>query len=114
LPEFIKLFNNRIIVGHNVAIDIEFLRRKSKSVGVLPPKRPLVDTMKMTGAIWPDKGRAGLREMLSLLEIDAPKNHHNALDDARATSEAFIRLLHRLKGEGKIFSVADLLRIGGI
>ncbi|MCK5833192.1 3'-5' exonuclease [bacterium] len=114
LPEFVKLFHNRIIVGHNVAIDFGFLKRESKSVGILPPRRPIVDTMRLVGAIWPDKKHAGLDEVIRLLELKPPKNRHNALDDAHATADAFIRLVHRLKAEGKIYTVADLLKIGGV
>ncbi|HHS50883.1 MAG TPA: 3'-5' exonuclease [candidate division Zixibacteria bacterium] len=114
LPEFVKLFYNRIIVGHNVAVDVEFLRRKSKRVGMLPPRRPMIDTMRLAGAIWPNKSRAGLDEIIALLEIEAPKSRHNALDDARITAEAFVRMTHRLKGEGRLSTVADILRIGGV
>ena len=80
----------------------------------MPPSRPMIDTMKLAGAIWPGKNRIGLDELLTMFDIERTRRQHNALDDALSTAEVFVRMVHRLKADGRISTVADLLKIGGI
>lgn len=114
LPELAKLFYNKIVIAHNVGVDVAFLRAKSKKIGIMPPSRPMIDTMKLAGAIWPGKNRIGLDELLRMFDIERTQQRHNALDDALSTAKVFVRMVHRLKADGRISTVADLLKIGGI
>jgi DNA polymerase-3 subunit alpha (Gram-positive type) len=114
LPELVQMFNNRIVVGHNIECDLSFLRHKAMRIGIMPPKRPLVDTSNLAGAIWPGDGRISLDELLRKFDLERPRGHHNALDDARLTATLFIKMTHSLKAQGRISTVADLLKIGGL
>lgn len=86
--ELAGLLDGRILVAHNAALDVRFLRSEFARVGVeLPPQGWWVCTQQLSGRLLP--GAPGsLAECLAAAGLgnDAP---HTALGDATATAELF-------------------------
>ena len=115
LPEFLKLFYGRILVVHGSDTDLEFLSAKSRIVGIEPPRRPVIDTARLGSPLTSDdKSRPSLDELSAHFGLSRTKAKHNALYDAILTSKVFIKLIAKLKGEGTITTVFDLLKLGGV
>jgi len=115
LPEFLKLFYNRILVVHGPDADLNFLMAKSRIVGVEPPRRPVVDTARLGSLLMGDnKSRPSLDELSAHFGLSRPKAKHNALTDAILTSRVFLKLVAKFKVDGAITTVFDLLKLGGV
>lgn len=82
LPLIIEHLSGRIIVGHNVAFDLEFLNAEFKRslYSVAIPRDAAVCTMDQSRIYLPE-GRHSLGACLTRAGIDLPLNHRG-LDDA--------------------------------
>lgn len=120
LPEFLEFCGSDIIIGHFISIDIHFLRKGCKKVG-LEFENPYIDTYEIYKWI---KGNSGSfsrhyeeegngKDLFSIArEYDIPvKGGHDALSDAFITAQIFQRFLMVLPGLG-VRKVKELLRIG--
>jgi len=112
LPELFKNFYNRIIVGHNAHIDLDFLMVKARVAGLMPPKRPIVDTIDMALTLFPEQEKPSLDKLLAQYKLARKHNIHNAIEDALLTARVFVMMLNELRSSGKASTVVDLLRIG--
>ena len=75
------------ILGHNVKFDIGFLRK----AGLFPHQQTL-DTYELASVLMPTASRYNLGALGLQLNIPLPATHR-ALDDARVTQAAYVRLL---------------------
>jgi len=114
LPQFLKMFHKRVIVAHNAAVDVAFLREKARVAGTMPPSRPALDTMNLARALFLGRKGLSLDELLAEFGLKRKGGNHNALDDAILTARVFSKMLLTLKSEGKALNTNELLRIGGI
>lgn len=84
LPDLYKFIGDAVVVGHNINFDWNrFLMFYFKKVGIVPENDTL-DTVKISKYVYPNKEKYNLGEMCSFLSIDL-RNHHRAIDDAKAT-----------------------------
>jgi len=108
LPEFLDFCGRRnnvknTIVAHNAKFDVSFIKKEverlNQKIGEDKEKYefdyPVVDTLALSKELFPDEKAHKLNLVCERLGVSL-ENHHRALDDARATAEAFIKL-HRMK-----------------
>lgn len=79
------------IVGHNVEMDLRFLRRYGLLLNNLP-----IDTFELASILLPEAQRYTLGNLAQLLGIALPQQHH-ALNDAMATKDLFLKLVARIE-----------------
>ena len=78
-----EIFTSNLLVAHNASFDISVLRATLRFYHLDVPSFTYEDTFKMTGL--------GLAPMCDALEIKMTR-HHDALSDAVACGEAYIKL----------------------
>ncbi len=100
----LEMLEGRVVAGQNVGFDLGFLRVELERMDHLPPLQPALDTVLLGRAAFPgNAGGYGLDELMRLLEIsDDGVARHRALDDARVTAMALLRLAERLHGQGVV------------
>ncbi len=89
LHRFSRFVGDRLVVGHSIGFDLEFLHRHS----ILEPNR-LLDTFTLATILAPDARRYSLRSLAQFLGFPPPVSHR-ALDDARTTHRLFLALFER-------------------
>ena len=98
LPAFHEFCADTVLVGHNVAFDMRFLELKEASLG-LRFDQPVLDTLLLSAVAHPNQQSHSLEAIMQRLGIDVGQRH-NALADATATAQVFMRLLPALAEQG--------------
>lgn len=98
LPQFARFAEDRVLVGHNVAFDLSFLRSREERTGVRLDQ-PVLDTLLLDAALHPDHETHDLEAVAARLGVDVI-GRHTALGDALVTAEVFVRLLSLLRAQG--------------
>ena len=98
LPRFYRFARDTVLVGHNVAFDLKFIRQKEKALG-LHFDQPVLDTMLLAAVVDPERQHYGLDELAAAFGIE-PVGRHSALGDALITAELLLRLLPLLEQRG--------------
>lgn len=102
ISEFLKHTENAMLVGHNLLIDWMFLQKTIESAG----KKPNyfykgLDTVSLAWAVLqnePEIKKFSLEELSRHFGIDEGRKHR-AIDDARTTYQAFLKLVEYAKRE---------------
>ncbi len=89
--QIVELTQNRILVGHNVRFDYNFLKNEFKSLGYELNLKTL-DTVKLSRKLIPGRKSYSLGLLCESLGIEN-KARHRAMGDATATAELFSLLL---------------------
>lgn len=95
IDEFLNFIGDSVLVAHNAPFDFGFLRaavRKTKREKI---DNTILDTLGLSRALLPDLKNHKLNTLSKFMEITL-KNHHRAVDDARATAYILDSLLKRL------------------
>lgn len=90
------LFQEQIIVGHNVRFDLSVLTKNLYHYHLTPPSFYFIDTVELLRNLMPEC-RQGLKECCRYFSINLDQ-HHDALSDTRATLELFRILTQDLSG----------------
>ncbi|SHK02708.1 3'-5' exonuclease [Rhodothermus profundi] len=98
LPRFYRFAQDTVLVGHNVAFDLRFIREKEKTLAIRF-EQPVLDTMLLAAVVDPERQHYGLDELAATFGIE-PIGRHSALGDALITAELFLRLLPLLEQRG--------------
>lgn len=110
LPALVEFIGPAVIVGHNVAFDMRFLRAALAAADYPPPENPVVDTCalarRLVGDEVPNCTLATLADRLRLPHRPA----HRALEDAAATVDLLHLLLERAGSLG-VLGLDDLLAL---
>lgn len=97
---FHKFAEGAVLVAHNAAFDLEFLRRKELLIG-RNFDHPVLDTVLLSAVIFGPAEGHSLDALTHRLGITIPEAaRHTALGDTVATADAFLRLLPALKARG--------------
>ena len=94
------------ILGHNVKFDIGFLRKAG-----LFEYHQTIDTYELAAVLMPTASRYNLGALGQQLSIPLPATHR-ALDDARVTQAAYVRLLDMAK-ELPLEALQEIVELGG-
>ncbi|MBK7621264.1 MAG: DNA polymerase III subunit epsilon [Kineosporiaceae bacterium] len=98
LPTFVTYAADTVLVGHNVAFDLQFLKHKREHTGDLL-RQPALDTLLLAVVAYPDEERHTLELMADKLGVTVT-DRHSALGDALVTGEVLLKLLQVLADRG--------------
>jgi DNA polymerase-3 subunit epsilon len=98
LPAFHEFCADTVLIAHNAAFDMRFLRLKEEATGVRFTQ-PVLDTLLLSAVIHPDFESHALEAIAERMGI-SPLGRHTALGDAIMTGEVFLRMIPLLAEQG--------------
>ncbi|MDR1995861.1 exonuclease domain-containing protein [Azonexus sp.] len=98
LPAFHEFCEDTVLIAHNAAFDMCFLQLKEDRTG-LSFAQPVLDTLLLSAVAHPNQESHKLDAILERLGVHIG-TRHNALEDALATGEVFLKLLPLLEEKG--------------
>ena len=107
LPGFRDFVDDAVLVAHNAAFDLKFLRLSEERAGVRFDN-PVLDTMILSRYLQGDEGAHALDALAARLGVPI-QGRHSALGDAMATAGILLRLIGMLKERG-IVTLDDAIR----
>jgi len=111
LPQFRAFVSGAVIVAHNAAFDLKFLKMKERQAGVRFDS-PVLDTMLLSRMLQGDDGDHtldGIAERLGIEVVD----RHTALGDSLVTAAVFLRMVDMLR-ERNVRTLDDAIRAANI
>jgi len=98
LPAFHEFCEDTVLIAHNAAFDMRFLQLKEDRTGIRFTQ-PVLDTLLLSAVVHPNQESHKLDVILERLGITIG-TRHNALEDALATGEVFLKLVKLLEDMG--------------
>jgi ATP-dependent DNA helicase DinG len=95
VAELLPLLTDRVLVGHNVNFDLDFLQRSLIQTGSAAYAGRVLDTMDLLRICYPQLGSMRLGMACNELGVSLNRPHH-AEYDALATAELFLLCLKKL------------------
>ncbi|PWC38242.1 exonuclease domain-containing protein [Azospirillum sp. TSO22-1] len=107
LPQFRSFVSGAVMVAHNAAFDLKFLKMKERAAGVRFDG-PVLDTMLLSRMLQGDGGDHTLDGIAQRLGIEVV-DRHTALGDSLVTAAIFLRMIDMLR-ERDIRTLDDAIR----
>lgn len=107
LPQFRSFVSGAVMVAHNAAFDLKFLKMKERASGVVFDG-PVLDTMLLSRMLLGNDGDHtldGIAERLGIAVVD----RHTALGDSLVTAAVFLRMVEMLREQG-VTTLDDAIR----
>lgn len=98
LPRFHQFAGETVLVGHNVAFDLSFIRQKEEALDCRFDQ-PVLDTLLLAALVNPDRDDYSLDALAEALGITVT-GRHTALGDALITAELLVKLIPLLSQRG--------------
>ncbi|GBD42903.1 DNA polymerase III PolC-type [bacterium HR40] len=98
VARFAEFARDAVLIAHNAAFDLAFLRRWEGEAGVRFDQ-PVLDTLLLSAVLHEDIDDHSLDGIAERLGVEI-RARHNALGDAVATAEVFVRLIELLRHRG--------------
>ncbi len=106
LSKFLEFTKDAVMVAHNSAFDMGFIRRDAKKYMGIDYKPPVIDTLQMARDLYPDLKGYNLDRLNKTFKLSL-ENHHRAIDDAQSTAKLFIMFLEKYIENG-VVNVEDM------
>lgn len=106
LSYFHRFAQNTVLVAHNAAFDMRMLQMKEKETGIRFVN-PVLDTMHLAAVVHPAHHDHTLDAIAQRLGVILTKRH-DALGDAIATGEVFLKMIPLLNEKG-VYTLKDAL-----
>lgn len=106
LPKFLEFTKDAVMVAHNSAFDMGFIRRDAQKYMGIDYKPPIIDTLQMARDLYPDLKGYNLDRLNKTFKLSL-ENHHRAIDDAQSTAKLFIMFLEKYIENG-VVNVEDM------
>lgn len=100
LPQFLNFAKGTILVAHNAAFDVGFVRNSMARVGLGLLQNDFLDTKAMAQKALPGRKSYALQNLAADLGIKALEAHR-AVDDSRVCQEVFVHCLKLLNPGGQ-------------
>ncbi|WP_029011091.1 3'-5' exonuclease [Azospirillum halopraeferens] len=111
LPQFRAFVSGAVIVAHNAAFDLKFLKMKERQAGV-KFDNPVLDTMLLSRMLQGNDGDHTLDGIARRLGVEVV-DRHTALGDSLVTAAVFVRMLDMLR-ERDVRTLDDAIRAANI
>ena len=98
LPEFRDFVGDAVLVAHNAAFDMKFLKLKEAQTNVVFDHLVL-DSLLLSVFLEPESRNHGLDAIAERLGIEV-EGRHTALGDSLVTAKVFLRMLDMLEARG--------------
>lgn len=98
LPDFREFVGDGVLVAHNAAFDMKFLRLKEEASGIAFPNLVL-DTLLLSVFLEHESHNHSLDAISERMGITV-EGRHTALGDAVATAKVLLKMLDRLEARG--------------
>lgn len=98
LPAFHAFVSDTVLVGHNVAFDLRFLKLKETATGVRF-EQAVLDTLLLASVVHPNAEAQSLEAIAARLGVSVT-GRHTALGDALVCAQVFLKLLPLLRQQG--------------
>ncbi|APG28432.1 hypothetical protein A7E78_11575 [Syntrophotalea acetylenivorans] len=98
LPQLHQFTEGSVLVAHNAAFDMKFLKLKEQSSGV-HFNQPVLDTLLLSWVVHPNQQSHQLEEVARRLGVPIV-GRHTALGDAMVTAEVLCKLIPLLAAKG--------------
>lgn len=98
LPLFRDYVGDAVLVAHNAAFDMKFLKLKEESTGIVFDHLVL-DSLLLSVFLEPESQNHGLDAIAERLGVDV-EGRHTALGDSLTTAGVFLRMLEMLETRG--------------
>jgi DNA polymerase-3 subunit epsilon len=98
LPAFHKFCEDTVLVGHNAAFDMRFLRLKEEAFGVRFA-HPVLDTLLLSALLHENLASHQLEAIAGRFGVNTA-GRHTAVGDAIMTGEVFLRMIPLLSERG--------------
>ena len=108
LPEFEDFIEDAVLVAHNASFDAGFIRAQFAKMGKTL-NNPILDTLELSRSLYPHLKSHKLNVVAKHLNVNLI-NHHRAVDDAKATSEIFIKSMELMRNSG-IKDISDINKL---
>ena len=107
LPQFKAFVGNAVLVAHNIAFDLSFLKTQEESCGVRFDN-PVLDTMLLSATLYEHTDDHTLDGLARRFGIEV-RDRHTALGDAVVTAAVLVAMFDGLERRG-ICTLADAVR----
>lgn len=111
LPRFRAYVSGAVIVAHNAAFDLKFIKMKERAAGVRFDA-PVLDTMLLSRMLQGADGEHTLDAIAERLGVEVI-DRHTALGDSLVTAAVFLRMIDMLKERG-VHTLDDAIRAANI
>jgi DNA polymerase-3 subunit epsilon len=98
LPAFREFCEDTVLIAHNAAFDMRFLKLKEDATGARFTQ-PVLDTLLLSAVLHPDFEAHTLEALAERMGVN-PIGRHTALGDAIMTGEVFLRMIPLLAARG--------------
>ena len=99
LGEFFEFCKDCILVAHNAAFDIGFIKKAAERHN-FEFNFCYLDTLMLARCMYPELPNFKLDTLTKHLHVIL-ENHHRAVDDAKATADVFVKMIEKLREEDK-------------